>query len=51
LLLKELERKNITVNAVAPGPTTTGLLFEEKPEQVVLMLQAQRSFDRLGTPE
>jgi 3-oxoacyl-[acyl-carrier protein] reductase len=50
-LSKDLAKKNITVNAVAPGPTATDLFFEGKPEQVVGMLQAQSPFNRLGTPE
>ncbi|KAK0656979.1 hypothetical protein B0T16DRAFT_366751 [Cercophora newfieldiana] len=51
LLSKDLAKRNITVNAVAPGPTATDLFFEGKSEQVVRMLQGQSPFNRLGTPE
>ncbi|KAK1757766.1 60S ribosomal L40 [Echria macrotheca] len=51
VLSKELAKKNITVNAVAPGPTATDLFFDGKSEQLVKMLEAQSPFNRLGKPE
>lgn len=50
LLSKELAAKNITVNAVAPGPTATDLFFNGKSEEVVRMLENQSPFKRLGSP-
>lgn len=35
VLAKELRGKNITVSAVAPGPTATELFFEGKSQQQV----------------
>ncbi|KAK0748439.1 hypothetical protein B0T21DRAFT_277237 [Apiosordaria backusii] len=50
-LSKDLAKKGITVNAVAPGPTGTDLFFEGKSEQIVNFLKNQSPFGRLGTPE
>ncbi|KAK4200067.1 hypothetical protein QBC40DRAFT_280777 [Triangularia verruculosa] len=50
-LSKDLAKKNITVNAVAPGPTGTDLFFEGKSEQIVNFLKNQSPFGRLGEPE
>ncbi|KAK1829972.1 hypothetical protein QBC39DRAFT_412377 [Podospora conica] len=50
-LSKDLGRRGITVNAVAPGPTATELFFEGKPEGVVRGIEAQSPFGRVGTPE
>src|SRR5207342_1628810 len=35
VLSKELRGRNITVNAVAPGPTATKLFLDGKPQQVI----------------
>jgi len=50
VLSKELAAKNITVNAVAPGPTATDLFFNGKSDEVVHMLENQSPFKRLGSP-
>lgn len=50
-LSKDLGRKGITVNAVAPGPTATELFMEGKTEAVLRGMEAQSPFGRVGTPE
>ncbi|KAI0451990.1 short-chain dehydrogenase/reductase SDR [Xylaria acuta] len=50
VLAKDLGRKGITVNAVAPGPTDTALFHEGKPEAMVKGIMSQSPFNRLGTP-
>ncbi|MDQ1289347.1 MAG: 3-oxoacyl-[acyl-carrier protein] reductase [Actinomycetota bacterium] len=51
ILARELRGRDITVNAVAPGPTATELFFDGKDEQTVARLAAQAPLERLGTPE
>ncbi|MGH1352291.1 MAG: SDR family oxidoreductase [Methyloligellaceae bacterium] len=48
---KELRGRNITVNAIAPGPTATELFLEGKPQDVVDRLTQMPPLERLGTPE
>jgi len=51
ILSKELRGRNITVNAVAPGPTATGLFLDGKPQQAIDHLTKLAPLERLGTPE
>lgn len=51
ILAKELAGRDITVNAVAPGPTATDLFFEGKPPEVVDRIAGANPMGRLGTPE
>jgi 3-oxoacyl-[acyl-carrier protein] reductase len=51
ILSKELRGKNITVNAVAPGPTATELFLNGKTPELVDRLAKMNPLERLGTPE
>ncbi|WP_329596416.1 SDR family oxidoreductase [Streptomyces pseudovenezuelae] len=51
ILARELRGRDITVNAVAPGPTATDLFLDGKDEETVARLAAQPPLERLGTPQ
>jgi 3-oxoacyl-[acyl-carrier protein] reductase len=51
ILARELRGRNITVNAVAPGPTATDLFFDGKDQATIDHLAKQPPLERLGTPE
>lgn len=51
ILAKELRGRDITVNAVAPGPTATDLFLEGKSAELVERLAKLSPMERLGTPE
>ncbi len=51
ILARELRGKDITVNAVAPGPTATPLFLDGKDEQTIDNLSKAAPLERLGTPE
>jgi 3-oxoacyl-[acyl-carrier protein] reductase len=50
VLANELRGKNITVNAVAPGPTATDLFLKGKPQEVVDRITKLAPLERLGQP-
>ncbi|KAL2063366.1 hypothetical protein VTL71DRAFT_5171 [Oculimacula yallundae] len=51
VLSKDLARKGIMVNAVAPGPTATDLFMKGKPEGVLNMIKGFNPQNRIGKPE
>jgi 3-oxoacyl-[acyl-carrier protein] reductase len=51
VLSKEVRGRNITVNAVAPGPTATALFLDGKPQGVIDHLSKLAPLERLGQPE
>lgn len=51
ILARELRGRDITVNAVAPGPTATPLFFEGKSQESIDRIAALNPMERLGTPE
>jgi 3-oxoacyl-[acyl-carrier protein] reductase len=51
ILAKELRGRDITVNAVAPGPTATPLFLDGKDQATIDHLAGMAPLERLGTPE
>ena len=51
VLSKEMRGRNITVNAVAPGPTATALFLDGKPQAAIDNLAKLAPLERLGQPE
>ncbi|PJK24347.1 SDR family oxidoreductase [Mycolicibacterium goodii] len=50
ILAKEMRGRDVTVNAVAPGPTATALYFEGKTQEVIDRAKAAPPLERLGEP-
>ena len=51
ILARELRGRDVTVNAVAPGPTATPLFFEGKTQQMIDQIANTNPMERLGTPD
>jgi 3-oxoacyl-[acyl-carrier protein] reductase len=50
ILARELRGKDVTVNAVAPGPTATALFLDGKSDEEVERLSQAAPLGRLGRP-
>jgi len=50
ILARELRGRDITVNAVAPGPTATPLFLNEKDQGTIDRLAQMAPLERLGVP-
>ena len=51
VLARELRGRDVTVNAVAPGPTATPLFLDGKDEATVDRMAKMNPLERLGTPD
>jgi len=51
ILARELRGRDVTANAVAPGPTGTDLFLDGKTEEEIERLAKVPPLERLGTPE
>jgi 3-oxoacyl-[acyl-carrier protein] reductase len=51
VLANELRGRNITVNAVAPGPTATDLFLDGKSPELVDRMAKMNPLERLGSPD
>ncbi|SCW67437.1 3-oxoacyl-[acyl-carrier protein] reductase [Rhizobium mongolense subsp. loessense] len=51
IMSKEMRGRNITVNAVAPGPTATDLFLNGKSDELVARMAKMNPLERLGRPE
>ena len=51
ILAREMRGRDVTVNAVAPGPTATPLFLDGKDQQTVDHLASMAPLERLGRPE
>lgn len=51
LLSKDLARKTISVNCVAPGPTATELFLKGKSDQLLKIIAGFNPQNRIGKPE
>ncbi|MEU1304957.1 SDR family oxidoreductase [Streptomyces shenzhenensis] len=50
ILARELRGRDVTVNAVAPGPTVTDLFLEGRDQATIDRLASLAPLERLGTP-
>jgi 3-oxoacyl-[acyl-carrier protein] reductase len=51
ILAKELRGRNVTVNAIAPGPTATDLFLKGKSAELIDRMAKMPPLERLGSPE
>ena len=51
ILAHELRGRDVTVNAVAPGPTATDMFLEGKDQELLDRLASAAPLERLGVPD
>ncbi len=51
IMAKEMRGRDITVNAVAPGPVATDLFLNGKSEELIARMAKMNPMERLGAPE
>ncbi|MBE9101820.1 SDR family oxidoreductase [Vacuolonema iberomarrocanum] len=51
IMAKELRGRNITVNAIAPGPTATDLFYQGKSAELIEKFAHKAPLERLGEPD
>ncbi|OWV76426.1 3-ketoacyl-ACP reductase [Rhizobium sp. R339] len=51
IMAKEMRGRDITVNAIAPGPVATELFLNGKSEDLIARMARMNPLERLGTPE
>jgi 3-oxoacyl-[acyl-carrier protein] reductase len=51
VLAKELRGRDVTVNAVAPGPTATALFLDGKDDETIDRMAKMNPLERLGRPQ
>ncbi|MEM8779738.1 MAG: SDR family oxidoreductase [Cyanobacteria bacterium P01_G01_bin.49] len=51
IMAKELRGRNITVNAIAPGPTATDLFYQGKSAELIEKFAQKAPLERLGQPD
>ncbi|GAA4724261.1 SDR family oxidoreductase [Phytohabitans rumicis] len=51
ILARELRGRDVTVNTVAPGPTATDGMMDDRDDVAIAQLATQPPLQRLGTPE
>jgi 3-oxoacyl-[acyl-carrier protein] reductase len=50
ILARELRGRDVTVNAIAPGPTATALFLDGKDDETIAQFASRPPLQRLGTP-
>lgn len=51
ILAKEMRGRDVTVNAVAPGPTATAMFLDGKDDETIARMASMTPMERLGRPE
>jgi 3-oxoacyl-[acyl-carrier protein] reductase len=51
IMAKEMRGRNITVNAIAPGPVATDLFLNGKSDELIARMAKMNPLERLGKPE